>query len=206
MISEGASVLLIDEAGKKFVVKAGRRMLEVSGLGVIDGNAVCDSSFGDEIAVGQRKFVLLKPSVRDLLGIIERKAQIMIPKDSFLIPMYLDISSGSKVVEGGVGSGALTIVLLRAVCPNGKVISYENRKDHADLARKNVAMTELDKCWELKLGDVCTSELVTDADAAVLDIPNPWDAVENMRNLSSSAVISAATSQTPISSSSSYIR
>jgi len=181
MITEGASVLLIDEAGKKFVVKASKRMLEIGGLGVIDGNVLCNASFGEELAVGQRKFVLLRPSVRDLLGIIERKAQIMIPKDSFLVPMYLDIASGSRVIEGGVGSGALTIVLLRAIAPNGKVISYENRKDHSDLARRNVALTELEKCWELRLEDVCTSELVKDVDAAVVDIPNPWDAVDNIK-------------------------
>jgi len=181
MISEGASVLLVDEAGKKFVVRAAKRMLEIGGLGVIDGNTLCAASFGDELTVGQRKFVLLRPSVRDLLGIIERKAQIMIPKDSFLVPMYLDISSGSTVIEGGVGSGALTIVLLRAVAPNGKVISYENRKDHSDLARKNVALTELEKCWELRLDDVCTAELEKDFDAAVVDIPNPWDAIENIK-------------------------
>ena len=182
MISEGTSVLLVDEGGRKFVVKAANRMIEVGGLGVIDGNTLCNSSFGDELTVGQKRFVLLRPSVRDLLGIIERRAQIMIPKDSFLVPMYLDISSGSRVIEGGVGSGALTIVLLKAVAPGGKVISYDNRKDHADLARKNVALTELERCWELRIEDVCKAELGKDVDAAIIDIPNPWDAIENIKN------------------------
>ena len=181
MIPEGASVLLVDDAGKKFVIRAAKRMLEVGGLGVVDGQALCDASFGDEMTIGQRRFVLLRPSIRDLLGIIERKAQIMIPKDSFLVPMYLDISSGSKVIEGGVGSGALTIVLLRTVAPDGKVISYDNRKDHSDFARKNIALTGLERCWELRLEDVCTTELVNDVDAAVVDIPNPWDAIENIK-------------------------
>jgi len=181
MITEGTSVLLVDDAGKKYVVRAAMRMLEIGGLGVIDGSALCGLSYGDEMTVGQRRFVLLRPSVRDLLGIIERRAQIMIPKDSFLVPMYLDICSGSKVIEGGVGSGALTIVLLKAVAPSGKVISYDNRRDHSDFARRNVALTDLDKCWELKLEDVCTAELAKDVDAAVVDIPNPWDAVENIK-------------------------
>lgn len=172
---------MVDDAGKKFVLRAARRMLEVGGLGVVDGQALCDASFGDEMTIGQRRFVLLRPSVRDLLGIIERKAQIMIPKDSFLVPMYLDISSGSRVIEGGVGSGALTIVLLRTVAPDGKVISYDNRKDHSDLARKNIALTGLERCWEFRLEDVCTTDLVNDVDAAVVDIPNPWDAIENIK-------------------------
>jgi len=181
MIAEGASVLLVDEAGKKFVLRAAKKMIEVGGLGVIDGEAICAASFGDELKVGQRRFVILRPSVRDLLGIIERKAQIMIPKDSFLMPMYLDISSGSRVVEGGVGSGGLTMVLLKAVSPDGKVFSYENRKDHADLARRNVGLTELGGCWELRMGDICTSDLEKDVDAVVIDIPNPWDAIDNVK-------------------------
>ena len=182
MISEGVSVLMVDEAGKKFVVKAAKRMLEVGGLGVVDGTAMCDSSFGDDLTVGKHRFVLLKPSVRDLLGIIERRAQIMIPKDSFLVPMYLDIASGSKVLEGGVGSGAMTIVLLRAIAPGGKVVSYDNRKDHSDMARKNVGLTELQGCWELRLEDVCTAELEKEFDASVIDIPNPWDAIGSIKN------------------------
>lgn len=183
MISEGASVLLVDEGGKKFSVKAARRMIEVGGLGVVDGNVLCASSFGDELGIGQRRFLLLKPSVRDLLEIIERRAQIMIPKDSFLVPMYLDIHSGSRVIEGGVGSGALTIVLLKAVAPEGRVISYDNRKDHSDLARRNVALTELEECWELRLDDICAADLAKEADAAVIDIPNPWDAIENIKKV-----------------------
>ncbi len=181
MIPEGASVLLVDESGKKFVIRAAKRMIEIGGLGVIDGNVLCGLSYGDELAVGQRKFVVLSPSVRDLIGIIERRAQIMIPKDSFLVPMYLDIGSGSKVIEGGVGSGGLTIVLLKAVAPNGKVISYDNRKDHSDQARRNVGLTELEGCWELKLDDICTAELEKEVDAVAIDIPNPWDAIENVK-------------------------
>lgn len=172
---------MVDEAGKKFVVRAAKRMLEVGGLGVIDGAVLCTSSFGDELTVGQRRLLLLKPSVRDLLGIIERKAQIIIPKDSFLVPMSLDLSSGSKVLEGGVGSGAMTIVLLRAIAPGGRVVSYDYRKDHSEVARKNIGLSELQGCWELRLEDICTAHLEKDFDAAMIDIPNPWDAIENIK-------------------------
>lgn len=182
MISEGSSVLLVDDGGKKFVVRAAKRMIEVGGLGVIDGSILCESSFGNDLVIGQRRFVILRPSVKDLLGIIERRAQIMIPKDSFLVPMYLDIASGSRVLEGGVGSGGMTIVLLKAVAPKGKVVSYDNRKDHSEVARNNVGLTELEECWELRLEDVCTATLERDFDAAVIDIPNPWDAVDNVRD------------------------
>ena len=172
--------MLVTSEGKKYVVAAAEGMLEVRGLGVVDGDMLCKASYGDHIAIGALDILVLKPSIKDLLAMLERKAQVMIPKDSFMIPMHLDISCGSKVIEAGVGSGALTLVLLKAVAPTGRVISYELRKDHADLARRNVALAGLEGVWDLKLDDVCSASLERDVDAVVLDIPNPWDAVENV--------------------------
>jgi tRNA (adenine57-N1/adenine58-N1)-methyltransferase len=180
MIAPGTRVLLVTSEGKKYVVEAAKGMLEVRGLGVLDGDSLCRASYGERFRVGEQDLIVLKPSIKDLLGLLERKAQVMIPKDSFIIPMHLDISCGSKVIEGGVGSGALTLVLLKAVAPAGRIISYELRKDHADLARRNVAKAGLEGCWELRLEDICSANLEQDVDAAVLDIPNPWDAIENI--------------------------
>lgn len=179
MIAEGTRLMLVDEEGRKYPVAAKRGMLEVRKLGVIDGDRLCSSSFGDRMDVGGRRFTILRPSVRDLLSVIERRAQIISPKDSFLIPLHLDLSSGSRVVEGGVGSGALTLVLLKAVSPEGTVTSYELREDHAEVARRNVEMSGLGGRWELRMGDVCTAELPQGVDAVVLDMPNPWDALPN---------------------------
>ena len=179
MIPEGTRLMLIDEEGRKYLTIARKGMVEVRKLGVLDGDKLCDSSFGDRLDVGGRRFVILQPSIRDLLSMIERKAQIIIPKDSFMMPLHLDIACGSKVVEAGVGSGALTLVLLKAVAPEGRVFSYELRADHADVARRNVEMSGLQGSWELKVGDVCTEDLPKDLDAVVLDMPNPWDAVAN---------------------------
>ena len=180
MIEEGTKVLLVDSDGKRFILTAANRMLEVSRLGVIDGAAICSSTFGDRMKVGAREFILVKPSLRDLLGMMERRAQIMIPKDSFVVPFYLDIDSGSRVIEGGVGSGALTLVLLKVVAPTGRVYSYDNRDEHASIARKNVVHSSHSSCWEMKIGDICTAQLEAEVDAAVLDIPNPWDALDNV--------------------------
>lgn len=180
MIQEGTRLVLVDEEGRKYLAIAAKGMVEVRKLGVVDGGKLCDSDFGDSLEVGGRRFVILKPSVRDLLSLIERKAQIVIPKDSFIIPLHLDIGSGSRVVEGGVGSGALAIVLLRSVAPTGKVFSYELRRDHADVARRNVEMTGLADCWELVVGDVCKEPIPAGIDAAVLDMPDPCDALDNV--------------------------
>jgi tRNA (adenine57-N1/adenine58-N1)-methyltransferase len=110
---------------------------------------------------------------------IERRAQVIIPKDSFVIPLHLDLGCGSKVIEGGLGSGALTLVLLKAVAPEGKVYSYETREDFALLAKRNISLSDDVPCWELRLADICTAKLESGVDAVMLDIPNPWDAVDN---------------------------
>ncbi len=179
MIPEGTRLLLVDPNGRKAIVRAARQMLELGGIGVIDGTALCDASLGDRMRIGGHEFVILKPSISDILGVIERRAQIMIPKDSFPIPMHLDLSDGSRVIEGGVGSGGLTVVLLKAVSPSGKVYSYETRRDHAENARRNVLLSDHEGNWHLEIEDVCRAKLVQNVDAIVIDIPNPWDAVEN---------------------------
>lgn len=180
MIEEGSSVILVDEKGRKHPLKAKRGMLEVRRLGAVDGSAVCDAGYGGQVTIAGRHFTVLRPSVQDILSTLERRAQIISPKDGFQIPMRLDIGSGSRVLEGGVGSGALSIVLLRSVAPDGRVYSYDLREDHCATARRNVAMAGLEGCWELRVGDVRTDELEVDLDAAVLDIPDPWEAVRNV--------------------------
>lgn len=180
MIPEGSRVLLMDERDGKYVLVAERKMVEVRRLGVVDGSAICDASYGDSISIGGRRLLIVRPSMMDIIGTIERKAQVISPKDGFAMPHYLDISCGSRVIEGGVGSGALTIVLLKSVAPAGRVYSYDLRDDHASVARRNIARAGLEDCWELKIGDICTASLEEDVDAAVLDMPDPWNAVGNI--------------------------
>jgi tRNA (adenine57-N1/adenine58-N1)-methyltransferase len=180
VIPEGSRVLLMDERDGKYVLVAERKMVEVRRLGVVDGSAICDASYGDSISIGGRRLLIVRPSMMDIIGTIERKAQVISPKDGFAMPHYLDISCGSRVIEGGVGSGALTIVLLKSVAPAGRVYSYDLRDDHASVARRNIARAGLEDCWELKIGDICTASLEEDVDAAVLDMPDPWNAVGNI--------------------------
>ena len=180
MIAEGTKLLLLGQNGKKFAVRAAKQMMDVPGLGVVDGEGVCNASLGDRVRVGGQEFLILKPGVKDVLGMIERRAQIIISKDSFMIPMHLDLGCGSTVIEGGVGSGALTVVLLKAVGPSGRVYSYETREDYVEIARRNIRLYEGEQSWEVRLADICTANLEREVDAAILDIPNPWDAMDNV--------------------------
>lgn len=172
--------MLVDESGRKHFIRLEKRMLDIPGLGVVDGRALLETGYGRDIKIGSKTLIMMKPSLRDSISFMERKAQIITPKDSFIVPFYLDIGCGCRVIEGGVGSGGMTIVLLKAVGPKGRVYSYETREDFAAVARRNLATTENCEAWELTIGDICTSRLPSDVDAAVLDIPNPWDALPNV--------------------------
>ena len=93
--------------------------------------------------------------------------------------MNCSIESGQKVMEAGIGSGSLTTALANTVGSNGKIISYDNREDFIKHALKNLKRANLEKFVETKLKDVTTGISEKNLDAIILDIPNPWDAVEH---------------------------
>lgn len=176
---ENELVVLVDEKGNKIILRAASGTGKVKGLGVYDSGQLIGKDVGDTITIADRKFVLLKPAIADMITVMERKAQIILPKDGMVIIHHCDIKSGDTVVEGGAGSGALTMLLAHAVAPAGRVISYEIREDFSRIARRNVKRSGLEEYVEITSGDVTEAITEEDVDSVVLDIPNPWDAVEN---------------------------
>jgi tRNA (adenine57-N1/adenine58-N1)-methyltransferase len=124
-------------------------------------------------------FLVLRPLLVDYVMSMPRGAQVIYPKDAAQIVHEGDIFPGARVLEAGAGSGAMTCSLLRAVGPNGRVISYELRDDHAVHAERNVVtfFGERPSNWELVVGDVAafTGEKV---DRVVLDMLAPWEVLE----------------------------
>jgi tRNA (adenine57-N1/adenine58-N1)-methyltransferase len=116
------------------------------------------------------------------LQALKRKAQIILPRDCAQIISNCSIESNQKVLEAGIGSGSLTIALATSVAPTGKVISYDNREDFIKHAMKNIKNSKLDKYVETKLKDVTAGIDEKNLDAIILDIPNPWDAVNHAYN------------------------
>jgi len=182
MIKENDIVILLDEKGKKILLRTEEGMKKIKGLGVFDPGKLKGKKLGEKTRIGNREFIIMKPSVVDKIETIERKAQIILPKDSAIIMLYCDVKNGCRIVEAGVGSGALTIALANFVRPDGKIISYEKRNDFADFAKRNIENAGLGEYVEIKLGDVTESIDEKNADAVILDIPNPWDAVKNAYN------------------------
>jgi tRNA (adenine57-N1/adenine58-N1)-methyltransferase catalytic subunit len=123
-------------------------------------------------------YLALRPLLVDYVLSMPRGAAVIYPKDAAQIVHEGDVFPGARVLEAGAGSGALTCSLLRAVGPEGWVLSYEIRDDHAEHAVRNVErfFGERPDNWTLTLGDVAdyTGDQV---DRAVLDMLKPWEAL-----------------------------
>lgn len=120
----------------------------------------------------------LRPTFGEFVLKMKRGAQVVYPKDIAMIVLHADVFPGARVLEAGAGSGALTLGLLRAVGPQGSVLTYELREDFAEVARANVeAFTGKAENLEIRLGDVYCDVVETDLDRVVLDVPEPWRAL-----------------------------
>ncbi|MDT5313666.1 MAG: tRNA (adenine57-N1/adenine58-N1)-methyltransferase catalytic subunit [Mycobacterium sp.] len=124
-------------------------------------------------------FLVLRPLLIDYVLSMPRGAQVIYPKDAAQIVHEGDIFPGARVLEAGAGSGALTCSLLRAVGPEGTVVSYEVREDHAVHAERNVITFygERPANWDLRIADLVTYD-GPEVDRAVLDMLAPWEVLE----------------------------
>lgn len=180
MLREGDLIYLLDEQGRRHWMTLGREMIKIQGLGVIDGSRILELECGDALEIARKRFIILKPGIPELMDSLDRGAQIITPKDAETIVFRLSLGCGDKVLEGGVGSGAMTMALLHAVGKSGKVISIEMREDFAKRARRNIERAGLSESWELMLGDVRELTSRIDVDAVVLDIPDPWISIDSV--------------------------
>jgi tRNA (adenine57-N1/adenine58-N1)-methyltransferase len=144
-------------------------------IGLPEGSVV-KSANGDP-------FLVLRPLLVDYVMSMPRGAQLIYPKDAAQIVIEGDIFPGARVLEAGAGSGALTCSLLRAVGPQGRVISYEVRADHAEHARRNVETFSgcVPDNWRLILSDVADTDLPDGSvDRVVLDMLAPWEVLDTV--------------------------
>ena len=131
------------------------------------------------------KFTAFKPLLGDYVLSMPRGATIVYPKDAAFILGFADIYPGARVLEAGVGSGALTITLLRAVGAEGLVHSVERREEFAEIAKANVAdyFGQIPSNWSCDLGSVQEQEFSHQFDRVVLDMLAPWECVDMAANI-----------------------
>ena len=117
----------------------------------------------------------IRPTLGDYVRLMPRGPQVIYAKDLGNIVSMADIFPGATVVEAGLGSGALTTGLLRAVGPTGRVISYEINGEVVAKATSNVHSVIPDTShWSVKVGDIAEGIAEADVDRVVLDLPEPW--------------------------------
>lgn len=170
------SVILLDPRGRRHLVPLQDTVVRVPGLGALDSSKL-RALIGRRTTVGSRSFLVLEPSARDLHETMERGPQVLGPKDLAAIVYEADIRPGSRVVEGGAGSGALTCALAQGVGREGRVYSYDLRAASLAVARANVEAAGLAGRVDFRIADVRAPLADRNVDAVVLDIPDPWAAI-----------------------------
>lgn len=181
-LAEGELVLLRRREGDAFLValRAGPQALE--GRGVVDLAPLVGQSPGASLEWAGARYRAFRPSLADLIGALRRKAQIVTPKDAHYLLYLAGVGPAAVVAEAGAGSGAMTTVLAFAVGPAGRVVTYDRREEFLAVARNNVTHSGLADRVEFRVRDVVAEGLdVTDVDAVVLDLPEPWAVVAAVR-------------------------
>jgi len=168
-------VLLISADRKQYIVCLQRGMRFHTHKGIIEHDALIGQPLGREIHTHlNHSFMVLRPSIHDILMNVKRVSQIIYPKEIGVILLRLDVSSGRRVIEAGTGTGALTIALANAVRPAGMVYSYDMREDMVRVAQRNVETAGLSDYVVFHHSDIADGFEQSDVDALFLDVREPW--------------------------------
>ncbi|MGH3499195.1 MAG: tRNA (adenine-N1)-methyltransferase [Nocardioidaceae bacterium] len=180
-LSAGEWVRLTDAKGRRhnICLDAGTQFFTNKGaiahdelIGRPEGIAVRSSSGGE--------YLVFRPLMGEYVVSMPRGAAVIYPKDTSQILTMADIFPGAHVVEAGAGSGSLTMHLLRAVGPRGRVSSYERRPDFAEVAQRNVEQFFGGRhpAWDLTVGDLVEQLHDRDVDRVILDMLAPWECID----------------------------
>ena len=126
-------------------------------------------------------FYLFRPGITELVQSTKRNTQIMYPKDIGYILLRLNIHAGSTVFEAGTGSGGLTQVLASYVGNEGHVYTFESREEMQNLAMKNMTRLGIEDRISFIIRDISEGFGMTGADAVFLDLPNPYDLIQQVK-------------------------
>lgn len=175
-LQAGEAVLFIDRKEREYlrILRPGKQLHIRNGVFAADDLIGRDEGSTVRNSSGE-PFLLLRPTYANLIPNLPRRAQVIYPKDIGPILLWGDIRPGCKVVEIGTGPGALTIALLRAVGPDGLVVSYEARAEFMEMARSNIRQFFGDAPnWVGKIADATQGIEERAFDRMTIDIAEPW--------------------------------
>lgn len=180
-LQAGERITLSDQKGRRKSI-----LLQAGGVwhttkGTVSHDELIGGPEGVTVtSAGGAQFLALRPLLHDYIVAMPREAAVIYPKDVAQILMWGDIFPGARVLEAGVGSGALTLGLLRAIGPTGTLHSYERREEFAKVARKNVTGFAGGEPanWQLRVGDLVETITDDEIDRAILDMLAPWECID----------------------------
>ena len=177
----GDRVQLTDAKGKLYSITLAQGSEWHTHKGLLKHDEIVGLPEGSIVATNQDlKFQAFRPLLADYVLSMPRGATIVYPKDAAMILGVADIKPGIRVLEAGVGSGALSISLLRAIGEEGVLHSVEIREDFAEISEKNVSSYFGGKPtnWKLTIGALQDQTFEADFDRVVLDMLSPWECLE----------------------------
>jgi len=192
---EGDAVLLVLEDERRFLIHLGAGRTFSTHKGAIDHDQLIGEPYGRAFTTRSgHGVVAMYPTWVDRMMKVQRRTNIMYPKDVAWLIAHLGLGAGHRVVELGAGSGAMTIALAHAVSPGGKVFSYDRRPEFLELAAANCERAGVDAgLLEFRLREEGEG-LEPEVDAVMCDIPEPWaEATAARASLIGSGRFAAAT-------------
>lgn len=175
VITNGEEILLYMNERKSWIVKAEEGKKFHCHRGIVDLGDIVGKPYGYEAVTTLGARLRAMPAdYLDHLERIARRTQVIYPKDMAYIALMANIRSGSRVLECGTGSGALTSYIAGLVRPGGKVITYEMREEFQENAKKNIEKLDLSDSVEFRLKDIMGGIEESDLDSMILDMATPW--------------------------------
>lgn len=174
----GDKVLLIDGKSRRYLVTLREGGQFHTHAGVTPHDSIIGAPDGSTIRspTGTR-YLALRPTLADFVLSMPRGAQVIYPKDLGPLLILADVFPGARILEAGVGSGALSMTLLRA---GADVVGYELREDFATKAQANVAsFLGEGQRYRVELRDVYDGIDETGLDRILLDLAEPWRVVKH---------------------------
>ena len=178
-LRDGEWVIFLDSRGRTYLQKidAGKNFTFHHGAVAFDDLIGRKEGCAVRSTQGARLLVF-RPTLKDYLLHMPRHAQVVYPKDSAIMVLWGDLYPGARVLESGLGSGALAMVILRAIGPTGRLVSYEVRKSFIAKARRNIErfLGGPPPNHEIRPEDVARARLEPESfDRVFLDLPSPLD-------------------------------
>ena len=170
--------MILDERGKKYVLKLGEEFQ--SDLGIIKADVLDNAEVCDEVKSHlDHTFKIMKPNINDFIDIMDRRCSILLKKDIGLVLAHTGLGAGSKVVDAGTGAGAIALNFGNVVGSEGHVYTYEIREDFAEVAKKNIGNFGIENVT-VKNQNIKDGIDEDNLDLVFLDLPKPFEIFEEV--------------------------